>query len=303
MKNYSKKNSIYVFFTLVFVFLLFLKNATFKKCILEGCFLFIENVFPSLFPMFLINDILMNYNFYFFIEKSLSKIFRKIFGFSTMATYIFIMSIFSGTPTNAYLITNLVKENKISRKEASIILTYSCFLNPLFLYNMLQTIFHSTSITLKVILIQYVLNFAIAFFFRKYPYEKKESLTFVPSTFSKTLSKSLKRSMDTLLLILGTILFYFLICETTTVVFSSPLFQCILNGILEATGGLAKLPSLNINIPLKEVLASLFISFGGFSIHTQIKNIIQEENIAYKPFFFSRVIHATLSTLICIIIS
>lgn len=303
MKNYSKKNSIYIFFSLFFVFLLFMKNSLFKKCILDGCSLFLENVFPSLFPMFLVNDILMNYNFYFVIEKSIGKIVRKIFGFSSMASYIFIMSMFSGTPTNAYLTANLVKEKKLSSKDASIILTYSCFLNPLFLYTMLQTIFHSTSITLKLMLIQYGLNFLIAFLFRNYPYEKKENPILSPLSFSKTLSKSLKRSMETLLLILGTILFYFLISEAVAIFFPVPLLQCFLNGILEATGGLAKLILLNVNIPFKEVLSSLFISFGGLSIHTQIKNIIQEENISYHYFFLSRIFHALLSTLICIVIS
>lgn len=302
MKNFSKKNAIYILLTLLFVFLLLQNNTAFKKCIIDGCFLFIENVFPSLFPMFLVNDILMNYNFYYFIDKSIAKIFKKVFGFSSMASYIFIMSMFSGTPTNAYITANLVREKKLSSEDASIILTYSCFLNPLFLYNMLTILFHSASISLKLILIHYALNFLIAFLFRKYPYEKKSPPKLETLSFSKTLAKSLKRSMDTLLVVLGTILFYFLLCEGASSFLPIPLFNCIINGLLEATGGLAKLTLLNINVHLKEILASLFISFGGLSIHTQIKNIIVEENISYRYFFFSRIFHAILSTLICVIL-
>lgn len=300
MKTFLK-NNFYIIITLFFIILLFQNNIIFKNCILNGCFLFFEQVFPSLFPMFIVNDILMNYNFFYIIDKTVNKVFKKIFGFSTMASYVFVMSMFSGTPTNAYIAANLVREGKLSSKDASIILSYSCFLNPLFLYNMLNTIFSDSTITFKLIFIHYLLNFLIAFFFRKYPYEKTKFQNTKPLSFSLTLSKSLKRSIDTLFLVLGTILFYFILCEAVTLFFPSPLFSCIMNGILEATGGLAKLTLLQINNHLKEVLVSLFISFGGFSIHSQIKNIISEVNISYKYFFFSRCIHALLSTLILIV--
>ena len=54
-------------------------------------------------------------------------------------------------------------------------------------------------------------NFFIAFIHRKYPYEKKEFQNAKPLSFSLTITKSLKRSIDTLFLVLGTILFYFIL--------------------------------------------------------------------------------------------
>lgn len=299
MKKFLKDN-LYILLTLFFVFLLFQKNIAFKKCILEGSIVFFENVFPSLFPMFIVNDILMNYNFFYLLDKSVNKILKKIFGFSTMASYIFVMSMFSGTPTNAYITANLIHEKKLSSKDASIVLTYSCFLNPLFLYNMLNTIFNNTAIVVKLMLINYGLNFLIAFWHRKYPYEQNTFSKTQPNSFSITLAKSLKRSTDTLFLILGTIIFYFILCEGITTFINFPLLNCFTNGLLEATGGLSKLSLLNINIHLKEILASIFISFGGLSIHTQIKNIITESQIPYKNFLLSRIIHTLLSTIIII---
>lgn len=239
----------------------------------------------------------MNYNFFIFTSNTIHKWFKKIFGQSKIATYIFIMSMISGTPTNAYLTVNLEKENLISKKDASIILTYSSFLNPFFLYTIFSLLFNS-HITLKLILIYYSVNFIIAFLLRKYPYQEKLLVIKKPLSFSKILSKSLKRSIDTLLLVFGTILFYLLLCEGIAYFITSPWFICIINGILEATGGLSKLTVLNVNFHLKELLALLFISFGGFSIHTQIKNILEEEDISYKPFFFARCFHAFLGIIL-----
>lgn len=301
MKTFFRQN-IYTFFIFLFILLLFLENKAFKECILNGSILFFEQVFPSLFPMFIVNDLLMNYNFFRIVDKTFHKIFKKVFGFSTMASYIFTMSMFSGTPTNAYLTANLVKEKKLSSKDASIILTYSCFLNPLFLYNILNLIFSNSKITFKIMILNYGINFLIAFFFRKYPYEKGTLFYTPPSSFSTALSKSLKRSTDTLLLVLGTILFYFILCEGITIFINIPLINCFINGILEATGGLAKVMLLNINNHYKEILVSIFISFSGLSIHSQIKNILWEANIRYQYFFLARIIHTVLATSILIIL-
>lgn len=303
MKKFFK-NDIYIVLTLLFMFLLFQNNITFKNCILNGSILFFESVFPSLFPMFIINDILMNYNFFTLFNKFFGHPLKKIFHTSSSANYCLIMSLFSGTPTNGYIVTNLVKEKKLTSKDAGIILSYAFFLNPLFLYNILSSIFNSKEITLKIILINYSINFLIAFFLRKYKYnEKEKTKETAPESFTKVLKNSIERSSKTLLLILGTIIFYFIICEGINSFIDSPLLNCFINGLLEATGGLSKLITLNVNYKLKEILACIFISFGGLSIHTQIKTIIQEANISYKYLFLSRMIAAITSAITIYIIA
>ena len=284
------------------MFLLFKRNVAFKESIINGSILFFENVFPSLFPMFIINDVLMNYNAFNVLDFFLGKVFKKIFHTSKSANYIFILSLFSGTPTNGYIATNLVKEKKISSKEAGIVLMYAFFLNPLFLYNMLLTIFNSQKIAIKIIIINYAINFFFAFLLRKYNYSYQEAKNIQDSkNFMQVVAESINRSLKTLVTILGTILFYFILCEGINTFFNHPIVNCITNGLLEATGGLSKLVSLQVSFKMKEILATLFISFGGFSIHTQIKNIISDVQIPYKYLFFSRILHALLSTTICII--
>lgn len=301
MKKFLK-NNVFLFITLLFLFLLFRYNATFKACILNGCLLFLQQVFPFLFPMFLLNDLFINYHFDVWIEKTIYKLLHPIFHFSPLACSVFILSMFCGTPTNAYMIQNLVKRKELNTKEASIILSYSCFLNPLFLYAILTSIFENQSMVWKFILIQYLLNFVIAFFFRKFPYESQKKERNPTCSFSSLLPKSIQHSMETLLLILGTILFYLLLCEGLNLFIKNPLLNCIVNGFLETTGGLMKLEALNINLKFKAILASLFVSFMGFSIHTQIQNSIEEEGISYRPFFYMRILHTFLSTGICIIV-
>jgi hypothetical protein len=223
---------------------------------------------------------------------------------SNAAIYIFLMSILSGTPTNGYIASNLIKNNNLSSKDASIILSYSFFLNPLFLSNMLNEIFHDNLITLKLILISYSMNLLIAFYYHQYNYQDI-IINYEPEQkpFSSILATSLTRSFSLLLNILGTIIFYFIICEGINIFIKNSLLNCFINGLFEVTGGLIKLNSLNINYKLKEIIAICFISFGGLSIHSQLKSTTMDASINHKYFFKARLASCFFAIIITLIIS
>ena len=73
-----------------------------------------------------------------------------------------------------------------------------------------------------------------------------------------------------------------------------PLYEgVILKGILEITMGLKSLSILNINDIYKVVISSMFLSFGGLSIHTQIKSILPDTN--YKLFLKNKFLSILIS--------
>ena len=65
-------------------------------------------------------------------------------------------------------------------------------------------------------------------------------------------------------------------------------FDIFIKGILEMTQGLNSL--INLNIKFKEIIAIFFITFGGFSIHTQVKCILDEQGLNYKYFLKANMI-------------
>ena len=114
------------------------------------------------------------------------------------------------------------------------------------------------------------------------------------------LIKSINKSMNTLLMILGSIIFYMLLTYIVTFpILKNHLLKTILSGFLEITNGLNNLIYLETYSKIKEIIAISIISFGGLSIHTQIKSILEDTKINYSSFLKGRIIHVIVS--ICIL--
>ena len=119
---------------------------------------FFSNVLPSLFPFFILADALINYNYVYF----LNKVFR--FKYS----YLILMSLFSGLPSNAKYISALIRREEISIRDASILLSVTFFPNPMFVVGsvgvlMLNNIRYGIFLLISI----YLSNFLVYLFYYK----------------------------------------------------------------------------------------------------------------------------------------
>ncbi len=293
-----KKNILYVPLLSICTILLFKNNLEIHTAIIDACTLFITKLFPSLFPMMILCDLFIYFDLPSLFAKIFGSFWVKIFHTSPYGAFLFFLSSFSGSPSNAYAISSLHKEGKIDAGEASHILGFSFFSNPLFLYTMLSLIFpNDLSTVLKLILLPYFLNLFIAFLTRKKTYTFTEIPPKEKENFGNFLSNSIKKAMNTLLFILGSISVFFIINEMI-----NPLNTPLLSGTLEISQGLNSLIKANISNEAKELLAITFISFGGLSIHLQIKGILSDTNISYKTFFIYRIFETILGIIFIFLI-
>lgn len=294
--NSKKKNTLTLLALLILLLFIFINNQSVKRSIITGTELWLTKVFPSLFPMFIMSELLSSYHLPEILANTLGKIFHKIFRTSTYGVFTLFMSLIAGTPSSAYILKNLTEEKKITEKEASHLLKFTFFSNPLFLITMLSLIFPSQNQLIAcIILIHYFSNVIIGFLIRpsvslpyhKIAYDKKDN------NIGSILSIAIKKSLNTLLLILGTICFYLMISEILTT--SSPFLNVLIKGFLELTQGLNSLLKLSTNSFIKAILSLSFISFGGLSIHTQVKSIIADTQISYLSFLKGRLLHVLIS--------
>ena len=284
MKKNNQDLMILISLTLILFFLLTHYNLIIEN-ISSVTKLWLFKLFPSLFPFLVIGSILINYNFSYYLNQ-LFKIKRK-------DLVILILAMLSGFPASAKYTKDMYQKNLISKKTANNVLCYSFFANPLFLLSTLSLAFQK-KITILIILSHYLANFFILLFFKnEEPIDKmvKENMNL-----GNVIAKSIKDSINTLLLILGTITFYNIFITFLKDIFHNKILITFLTGFLEFSQGLNALPSLSLSIYLKALMALFFISFGSLSILTQIKSIIADTNLNFKKFVLFRFVHVIIAS-------
>ena len=107
------------------------------------------------------------------------------------------------------------------------------------------------------------------------------------------------KTINTLLLLLGIITTFLVLSKiVNNIINLNTIYQSFINGILEMTQGIKYVSMLSIPLNIKASIITFFISFGGISIHLQITSILSDTNIKYKYYLFSRIIHATISSIL-----
>lgn len=261
---------------------------------------FLWILFPSIFPFFLIGNLLIEYNFINILNKLLSKITTKIFHTTSTASFVILMSMVSGFPSGAKYIRDLYDKNMLSLEQANYLITFTHFANPLFVLTVTKNLFNNTNISILILISMYLSNLLIGIITRPKKIDQtiKMELNKVPN-FSDALTNSIKSSFELLLLILGNTCFFFLLSRLLTTYFNYNQFiNIIINGFFDITKGIQSISILSTTTIFKGILILTFICFGGINIHMQVKNIISNTNISYKNFLLGRICQIAISIFI-----
>lgn len=286
----------FIIFILIFIFGNFFV-IDLKSIILESSNIWLYNLVPSMLPFYVISDLLINYGLIDILAFLFKKIINKLFNVSENSSFVIFFSMFTGFPSSAKYLKNLLDLNYISLEDANKIIRFTHFSNPLFIINVIgNTIIGNKKIGFLILLSHYLSNFIIGFLYRK---EQTQKITTkrVKNTksFGSILTTSFINSFDSLLIVLGSLITFKIL---TSIIFRYFGFNFIISSLLEITQGLFALKNLTLNIELKALIAVAMISFGGFCIHTQVYSILSETKISYKNYFFSRILHVIIATTI-----
>lgn len=273
MLNKTKKVLIFMLSSL-FIYLFISNPNIIIDSVNASLDIFINNIFVSLFPFFLLADILINYNYIYY----LSKIFK--FKYS----YIILMSMISGLPSNAKYISNLLDNNQISTHDAEILLSITFFPNPMFVIGTVGTIMmNNTKLGIILLINIYLSNLVLYIYYYNKLERKNITINTNQLAFPNLLKESILKNINTLLVILGTIVLFILL---SNIIFNyiklNPLIQSIIASLLEMTSGIKKISILSINTNLKFILISTSLMFSGLSIITQALSILSDYKLNIK---------------------
>ena len=272
-----------------------------------------DNVFPSLFPFFVLSELFINYGFIELLGEIFRPFMNKVFKTKGVGAFALFMSLISGFPSSAKYIRELNQKNLINENEASKLLMFTHFSNPLFILGTISLLFlNNKDVGLLILICHYLGNFIIGIIFRNY-YPSNEANNKISikkvlqdisqkrvkdkRSFGEIMTSALLNSINTLILILGVVTMFLVI---TTIIDNNinlnSFHQSILNGFIEMTQGLKYVSLQEVPLKLKCILSTMIISFGGLSVHMQIIGILSDTKIKYLPFLTARVIHAVISS-------
>lgn len=287
----NKKNIIIIYIFIILELLILFNSNIIIKSVNSSSLMFIKKIFPSLFPTMVIGNILIKSNVYLIIPKKIKAFLFKKFNFSNSTMELFIISLITGSPSSAMYINNYLNSSLINKKEAEALLCSTHFINPLFIVAGVGVgVFNNVKIGF-VLFIMLFISTLIKIYLNKNNFKnsKKKIINIKNTNLITNITSSIKESINALLLIFGiVVIFNILVSLVSHILDLSELSSCVINGLLEMTGGIIKLSNLNVNIYIKIFLAYYFLNFGGLCIQMQSMSMIDNKKIRYLKYLIFR---------------
>lgn len=302
--------------------------------------IFYYYVVPSMLPFFIASNIFLKTGVLKLLAKLFAPITRRLLGCSGHFAFIYLSSAFSGYPMGAKITASLYEQGELDQRSALISLIGTSITGPVFIIGSICTsMLADPSASFYFLLPHYLSALLVAIAFRfalskkipKAPVDNRRQTwreTFRefakptgPSVdVGEMLSSSIMNAISTVLQIGGFIVLFGVITallEEVDVLYwisylLSPIFGGLgieekatygfLYGLMEITGGISRIATVDMLQAGKLCLISFLISFGGLSIHAQTLSIFGKTKINAKYFsvlkFLQGIVSASLTGLL-----
>jgi hypothetical protein len=276
-----------------FTFLLF-----FPGIVLDGARyglnLWFSTLVPTLLPFMVFSNFLIQSHL---IEDLLylpGRFTQKYLGLSTSGLYAFLCGFFFGYPSGAKILSDLLKTDQISQREASWLLGFCNNVSPAFLITYFLTLHlaHPEKIPLTFLLLYGIPAFlCLSFlFFRRTPHPFREKKTSKPVLSLALLDACIYDAITVLLKLGGYILLFAILSNAITYIpYLSLQKASFLISALEITNGI---PAISDAFPYPEsyLLLLPFLAFGGFCSIMQTGSVIKDTPLSLRNYFFTKIL-------------
>ena len=278
LKNIKRHLTLTLIFTLL---ILYIKESNLIiNEFLSYTNIFITKLFPSIFIIYILSDLLINYG--------IIKLLKKITKYPT-TIYILLISLISGFPSGPKTIKDLKNKEFISEEESNKLIKSTHFPNPIFLFSTISLITKNISI----IYISIILSNLIILIINK-PKSNNKLPNIKEQDFTTTLSNSIIKTLKIIILIYGTSIFFYLISVIILKYLNNQDLYILINILFDLTKGITTTSLIN-NQTLKDLVIILLLTISPLNINIQIKSILSDTNIKYINFIKGRIISSILT--------
>jgi len=321
---------------IVFLLCLMIFSKTAMASATKGINLWLNIVFPSLFPFFVASELLNGTGFIRAIGVLLEPVMRPLFNVPGCGSFAFAMGITSGYPVGAKITAGMRKDKLISKIEAERLLAFSNNSGPLFIMGAVAVgMFKSPQLGVFLLICHIAACITVGIIFRFYRREKtqykckpdsnpiarfrKELISSCRENgtgFGITLGNAIRNSIMTVLAIGGFIILFSvvinLLLETGVIQYASEvlsifliplgiskdLITAVLSGFFEITTGTNMVSNIaGASIVQQLTAVSIIIGWAGLSVHSQVLSIVSNTDISINPYLLGKFLQGIIAAI------
>ncbi len=306
----------------------------------DGMHLFLNIVFPSLLPFFVLSEIMLGLGVVHFIGVLFEPLMRPLFNVPGHGAFVLSMGLAAGYPMDAVITARFRKTNMCTRVEGERMLAFSNTADPLFIWGAVAVgMFGMPLLGGTMAAAHYIGAVLVGLIFRFYGSDDQatkpekmrignilgravSALTSARSEdgrpFGQMMGEAVSESVKTLWLIAGFIMLFSTMVRMIDVVGLYPLvsapfallfrvagidpalIRATVAGLFEIDLGTVAAAKAPANLIQQAAIAGAIIAWSGLSVHGQVASVLTGTDIRMAPYVIARVLHAALAFVVTI---
>ena len=296
------------------ILILFFSMLSFPQTVFTGAsyglVLWFRHVLPTLLPYMILINVLICTPALHWICRITSTFLCPLFGTSYYGTFAVLTGFLCGYPMGAKTTSDLLNVNKISRSEASYLLSFCNNTSPAFIlsYVVAQNM-KERNLCIPFFLILTFTPLMLSFIFRLFYRLPESSCSFsqvTPGSFSNPsesisdsfLDRCILNAFESVTKVGGYMMMFSVLIQLLASVLPNTIFSLLLYSSLEISTGIRLLFSSALYTTEKIILCAFLTSFGGWCCIAQTYSMISSSQLPILPYITAKLVTALVTSLL-----
>lgn len=296
------------------ILILFFSMLSFPQTVFTGAsyglVLWFRHVLPTLLPYMILINVLICTPALHWICRITSTFLCPLLGISYYGTFAVLTGFLCGYPMGAKTTSDLLNVNKISRSEASYLLSFCNNTSPAFIlsYVVAQNM-KERNLCIPFFLILTFTPLMLSFIFRLFYRLPESSCSFpqvTPGSFSNPsesisdsfLDRCILNAFESVTKVGGYMMMFSVLIQLLASVLPNTIFSLLLYSSLEISTGIRLLFSSALYTTEKIILCAFLTSFGGWCCIAQTYSMISSSQLPILPYITAKLVTALVTSLL-----
>jgi len=287
----------------------------------EGLRLSANVIIPSLFPFFVLSNLMIALGLTRYIGRLFAPVMRPLFNVSGACASAFVLGFIGGYPVGAKTAIGLYNSGSISKHEAERLLAFCNNSGPAFIFGVVGvSIFASSRVGLVLYLAHALASVMVGILFRNWGSRRmgggafKQIVAEKPEKLSTAFVQSVTGAFRSALGICGFVVFFTVFIRllflsgaipaathffgTTlhSIGLSADWIEMLFVGLIEISSGVFSLREVTEFLPGAIAMAAFMLGWAGLSVHCQVLSFIGQSGLSVRSYILGKFLHGIFST-------